>query len=345
MKDTLSNQRPKFATVYHFAIGKLTPIAMACYVVLCKYADNEKHDAFPGHAKIATVEKMWRSSVKRALAELVSEKLVSIRKMGRKGQEHNHYTLLFPASIQARTGGMVPTEPGVSQNRGRSPQSPELGSGYLDSETKNKKHGVVDTTSVSNSLSSKRVRRQQVALGTRQRKLEGSSGSGRHESCRVRSRSSQRTGGCRMNPCRFGNVLHDNLTVRLGENSTGSSVVAVSNTDAGLVLLIFCLDFFGRRGTHRVARRECRSMSRADTHDDYAIRAAVEAQARRQDPESIASEPRFPELSHSDDDVEGIRVLWYLVDQHPDDERAIALGLYEYSEHGKLPPGFKTRVQ
>ena len=158
MKDTLSNQRPKFATVYHFAIGKLTPIAMACYVVLCKYADNEKHDAFPGHAKIATVAKMSRSSVKRALAELVSEKLVSIRKMGRKGQEHNHYTLLFPASIQARTGGMVPTEPRVSQNRGRSPQSPELDSGYLDSETKNKKHGVVDTTSVSNSLSFKRKR-------------------------------------------------------------------------------------------------------------------------------------------------------------------------------------------
>jgi len=138
--DRLTDRRPKFAAVYHFAIGKLTPIAMACYVVLCKHSDNDKHDAWPGHAKIAAIAKMSRSSVKRALSELVKQKLISIRKIGRKGQEHNHYTLLFPASTQANKGGMVPTEPRFSpnrgrssRNRGRSSQSPELDSVNLDS--------------------------------------------------------------------------------------------------------------------------------------------------------------------------------------------------------------------
>jgi hypothetical protein len=40
-----------------------------------------------------------------------------------------------------------------------------------------------------------------------------------------------------VNPCKFGNVLHDNLTIRLGENDAGGAVVVVSNPDAGLVLL------------------------------------------------------------------------------------------------------------
>jgi hypothetical protein len=39
-----------------------------------------------------------------------------------------------------------------------------------------------------------------------------------------------------MDPCRFGHVLHDNISVRLGEND-GGSVVVVTNADAGLVLL------------------------------------------------------------------------------------------------------------
>jgi hypothetical protein len=101
--------------------------------------------------------------------------------------------------------------------------------------------------------------------------------------------------------------------------------------------------FFAGRADRNV--RRCR-MSREDTWDDYAVRAAVEVQARMSDSDSIASE-LTPELSYSDNDLECIRVLNYLTDQHLDDETAdaIAIGLYEYSVHGKLPPGFKTRVQ
>lgn len=138
--DSLTDRRPKFAAVYHFAIGRLSPIAMAAYVVLAAHADNDRHDAWPGHAKIAEIGRMSRSSVKRALSELVEQKLISIRKVGRKGQEHNLYVLLFPASTQAKQGGMVPTDPRFSrnrgrssENRGRSSENPELDSANLDS--------------------------------------------------------------------------------------------------------------------------------------------------------------------------------------------------------------------
>ena len=131
MLDKLTDRRPKFAAVYHFAIGKLSPIAMAAYVVLAAHADNDRHDAWPGHAKIAEIGRMSRSSVKRALSELVEQKLISIRKVGRKGQEHNLYVLLFPASTQAKQGGMVPTDPRFSRNRGRSSENRGRSSGCM----------------------------------------------------------------------------------------------------------------------------------------------------------------------------------------------------------------------
>jgi hypothetical protein len=150
--DSLTDRRPKFAAVYHFAIGRLSPIAMAAYVVLAAHADNDRHDAWPGHAKIAEIGRMSRSSVKRALSELVEQKLISIRKVGRKGQEHNLYVLLFPASTQAKQGGMVPTDPRFSrnrgrssENRGRSSQNPELDSANLDSVNEGERLSLATT--------------------------------------------------------------------------------------------------------------------------------------------------------------------------------------------------------
>ena len=160
--DTLKDERPKFTVIYNCAIGKLSPFAMAVYVVICFHSNNATKESYPGHERIAREARCSRSQVKRAIAELVKEKLISIRKVGRVGMQHNEYTVLAPAPTQAKKGGAVPTGPGCQSSKDgparagtRSCQSPELDLVELDLESK-AKHGITERDGDISNLSPKK---------------------------------------------------------------------------------------------------------------------------------------------------------------------------------------------
>jgi hypothetical protein len=108
--DTLTRREP-FTIISNGAIGRVDPIAFAVYAVICMHADRKTHDnSFPSHKTIASEAKVSRASVKRAITALVEEKLISVKKIGRIGKQHNNYTVL-PAPTLTKRGGSALLEP------------------------------------------------------------------------------------------------------------------------------------------------------------------------------------------------------------------------------------------
>jgi hypothetical protein len=78
------------------------PDAFTVYAVLCKHANNTTQMAWPSQQTIADLIMVSRNTVKKAIRTLKKAKLISVKKEGRVGREHNVYTLLA-AKIKGRT--------------------------------------------------------------------------------------------------------------------------------------------------------------------------------------------------------------------------------------------------
>jgi hypothetical protein len=117
VKETLKDGRkiPPFVMIETAVFGRVDPNAFTVYAVICKFANNTTRQAWPSHQTIADLAGCSRSTVKKAIATLKKAKLISVKKKGSVGKEHNVYTILSPAKNKGKTRS--------PKNRGESPRN------------------------------------------------------------------------------------------------------------------------------------------------------------------------------------------------------------------------------
>ncbi len=162
MENTTSDQlrdsrNLPFVMIEVAVFGRVDPHAFTVYCVIAKHAHNRTRQAWPGHRLIASEAKCSVTTVKKAIQTLQDAGLISVRKKGRVGKEHNVYTLL-PAenkvgklqnsSGDEHTPSRHATPPSRHATAPQSPRDYELDLVELDSpnKTQDRKHGVTDVT-------------------------------------------------------------------------------------------------------------------------------------------------------------------------------------------------------
>lgn len=127
-------------------LATIGPDAFAVYAVLSRFAGNSTQRAWPSLMTIADVVGLSRNTVKKSIKTLVEAELVSVKKQGRPGRQHNVYTLLA-AKTQGRTRSR--RDPAVpSDDRAGLQSGPELNEVELDqrNKTEETEQGITDVT-------------------------------------------------------------------------------------------------------------------------------------------------------------------------------------------------------
>lgn len=128
-EDKLRRKRPPFTLIENAVIKDLeiSGYALLVYTVLCMHADHEDGTCFPGFAEIGKYSRCSRSTIKRALKELIDYGYVEkeTRKVpGRQENDSNLYTI----TGRKKRGRVSEDLRRVSQNPGWGLREPRVGS-------------------------------------------------------------------------------------------------------------------------------------------------------------------------------------------------------------------------
>jgi hypothetical protein len=132
--------------------------AFAVYGVLCRYAHNTTQRCFPSQKTIADIINCSPTTVRKALALLQEEKLISVAQKGKLGRRFNIYTLLETAKTKGVTRSKSDAARSESDHArsksdaARSESDHELNVLTKPRKLNEKKHGFTGVTNVTHTV-------------------------------------------------------------------------------------------------------------------------------------------------------------------------------------------------
>jgi helix-turn-helix protein len=90
-------------TIIDHDLFRIGLAGFAVYGVLCRFADNRSQRCFPSQKTIADIINCSPTTVRKGLALLQKEKLISVAQKGKLGRRFNIYTLLETAKTKGVT--------------------------------------------------------------------------------------------------------------------------------------------------------------------------------------------------------------------------------------------------